>query len=844
MPETNDADLIGEQLQEFKCRNCGRTVKAPGRAPFEPVECDECGTRQPVPMHLDHFLLREELGAGGMGTVYRAYDESLNRNVALKVMHTSLSADSQFVDSFLREARAAAAPNHQNIAQIYSFEESKGRPYIVMEFLDGGRLDDIMAPGKPLDEQLVLEIGLGIAEGLNAAHEKGIVHGDIKPANILFGANQTPKIVDFGLATFINDYHQTDEIWGTPYYIPPERVRRQKTDHRSDIYSLGATLYHALVGKPPFDGKTAVNVVQARLLHPPEDIRTQRADLHDRTAYTVRRMLEADPSVRYPTYESLLSDLRKALNVVRKERSEAAAAPKPKGLSPAVIGAIGVGAIAVTIGIVALAKKGAETRDRHKQLAIEEARRKREEQERLRKQAKAEHQRKLEEAKKRKAEAQAARLAAEREAERKRLEELHRKQQQQLALQQKQRREREQAERRAREAELALQQKTREEQQKVRETAAKMTMLVKRNAFSDASATLNMQLADLETKQAKTERAAILARYERLEGLRQYLIEAINKEPFKWGWGLPGKVDVVGAHDEWIRLRGGHRVPWAGVSLPQFLKFVKHYVTAAKVRPASKVAELQLAQATLVYEQGYHKEAKAYAESVAERFPAVAKEAERLAALAVQELEEAAAPAAVAAGPADQIPFAEDFGEIADADGLKSKGWLLPDRVTATVQDRGAEGEGKALRVSGGTVAKSFAAGADKVVWTDMQIRPEPASFRSTPPRFAHSTVAFYLNPRGQFVAYDGNAKEWKQLDNKRVRPETWMRITIRQDYGSQSWALFLNGALVADKLGFAVHKTSFSGVAVTAGARGTVLDQVAVTAEMPDGIDYRKDAD
>ncbi|MBP7275824.1 MAG: protein kinase [Kiritimatiellae bacterium] len=298
-----------------------------GVPPFAVMTCPGCQTPQKVPAKLDHFLLSDVLGRGGMATVYRAFDSTLGRYVAIKIMRRSLGEDPQFVDNFLREARAAAQLNHRNIVQIYSVGRVKDQPFIVMELLDGGRLDEMIEKQSPLDEGRVMKTALEVAEGLGAGVEAGIVHGDVKPANILFDKTGVAKVTDFGLAKFQaktgssgSSSGPKGEVWGTPFYIAPEKVRGYKEDQRSDIYSLGATLYHALAGKPPFDAPTAQEVVKARLENPPPDLSQERSDLSPDTLKVIARMLEPDPFRRYPNYRSLTSDL-KEMDVVKREFS-------------------------------------------------------------------------------------------------------------------------------------------------------------------------------------------------------------------------------------------------------------------------------------------------------------------------------------------------------------------------------------------------------------------------------------------------------------------------------------------------------------------------------------------
>jgi len=345
-------DIIADPIDKIACRECGRHLDVSKIASFATVECPDCKTKQPVPAQLGQFLLLEQLGAGGMGAVYRALDQSLGRYVAIKVMKQSLGDDVQFVENFMREARAAAALNHRNVVQIYSCGQEKGQPYIVMELVSGGRMDEEISDGNPMDEVRALEVGVDVAEGLRAANDIGLIHGDIKPANILFDKEGVAKVADFGLARFL-DWQESErtEIWGTPYYIAPEKARGQKVDHRSDIYSLGATLYHALGAKPPFDGKTATDVVLARLKNPAIGLRVIRPTLQPETAEVVARTLEADPFMRYPTYSSLLADLREALRIAKQEHRTVRSKARKSPVLPFLV----VFAIIIAAGVILVA---------------------------------------------------------------------------------------------------------------------------------------------------------------------------------------------------------------------------------------------------------------------------------------------------------------------------------------------------------------------------------------------------------------------------------------------------------------------------------------------------------
>ena len=249
-----------------------------------------------TPADFGHFLLEKELGHGGMGGVYLARDKMLDRKVAIKVMLKELGSDPTFVERFQREAQAAARLNHPNIAQIYSFGQEQGMPYIAMELVPGGSLDKDMEenPGS-LDVVRVMRIGQQMVDALALAAEQGLVHGDVKPENVLYAEDGTAKLVDFGLAAMQGD---SNEIWGTPYYISPEKCRRQKIDFRADIYSLGGTLYHALTGQPPFEGEDANAVVRARFEGAPPKPSEVRADVPPEVDAIIMRMLELEPAMR------------------------------------------------------------------------------------------------------------------------------------------------------------------------------------------------------------------------------------------------------------------------------------------------------------------------------------------------------------------------------------------------------------------------------------------------------------------------------------------------------------------------------------------------------------------
>ena len=261
-----------------------------------------------------NYALERELGQGGMGTVYLARDNGLNRKVALKILKTDLSDDPAFAQKFLDEVEVTASLAHPNIIRVYTLGEQDGQLYLVMEHLDQPSLEQRMDQTGKLSERDVLEIGIGIASALQFAHEEtGMIHRDIKPGNILFGRGNIPKLADFGLAAGARSaLGQQDEIWGTPYYVSPERLNREEEDIRSDIYSLGAALYHALAGRAPFEADTAEEVAKRHLYDRPPPLRSLRPDANEQTVFTVDKSLQKKAADRWQDYENLILQLQDA----------------------------------------------------------------------------------------------------------------------------------------------------------------------------------------------------------------------------------------------------------------------------------------------------------------------------------------------------------------------------------------------------------------------------------------------------------------------------------------------------------------------------------------------------
>ena len=262
-----------------------------------------------------NYQMERELGRGGMGTVHLAKDTGLNRKVALKILRSELGQDLGFSKKFLEEVEITASLAHPNIIRVFTLGEQEGRLYLVMEHLDEPSMEQRMEKHGKLPERDVLEIGIGIASALQFAHEEtGLIHRDIKPGNILFGRGNIPKLADFGLAAGARSaLQQQDEIWGTPYYVSPERLLRQPEDIRSDIYSLGATLYHALAGRPPFEAETAEEVARRHISDRPPPLRSFCPHAQEQTVFTLDKCLNKDPEARWSNYEGFIRQMADAL---------------------------------------------------------------------------------------------------------------------------------------------------------------------------------------------------------------------------------------------------------------------------------------------------------------------------------------------------------------------------------------------------------------------------------------------------------------------------------------------------------------------------------------------------
>lgn len=312
-----------------------------------------------------NYEILDRVGAGAMGTVFKARQKHLGRIVALKVLKPSLARDARYVERLRREARIVGRLNHPNIVTAYDLGEEGGYHFFVMEFVEGQSLRELLNEWGHFPESQVLDVGMQITEALTHAYDCGVIHRDIKPANVLIDGDGRVKLTDMGLAKAKTDLTLTRDgaTVGTPQYISPEQARNPRdVDVRSDLYSLGASLFHMATGQPPFRGETIGELISQVLHDPAPSAHDLDPTISEGLSLVIRKLLSKDPGLRYQNPRELLEDLQRVRRQERPEVDRAAlAAGAGRGASawgpssPRLWGVVAAAALALAVGGAALA---------------------------------------------------------------------------------------------------------------------------------------------------------------------------------------------------------------------------------------------------------------------------------------------------------------------------------------------------------------------------------------------------------------------------------------------------------------------------------------------------------
>lgn len=267
----------------------------------------------------NRYRLAAQLGSGGMAHVYKAEDLALGRIVAVKVLRESLTADPEFLARFQREARAAASLSHPNIVTVHDIGQDRGRYYIVMEYVDGQNLKDLIRKEAPFPIERALDLAVQICAGVGYAHRAGIVHCDVKPQNVLVTPDGRAKVTDFGIARALSSatIPLSEAVWGTPHYFAPEQAAGKPPTPASDVYAIGVILYEMLTGRLPFDADSYTALALKHMHEEPPRLSQFNPHIPEQLESIVHKVLAKEPSARYRTAEQfgriLISYRREAL---------------------------------------------------------------------------------------------------------------------------------------------------------------------------------------------------------------------------------------------------------------------------------------------------------------------------------------------------------------------------------------------------------------------------------------------------------------------------------------------------------------------------------------------------
>ncbi|NOY76001.1 MAG: protein kinase, partial [Kiritimatiellaeota bacterium] len=304
---------------EFQCESCEATLSVELTEAGTLVECPDCGTMNTAPASglsegsiIGDFKLEKLLGKGGMGEVWLARQQSLLRNIALKILSPSLSEDGEFVKRFVKEVQIAGKLTHPNIVMAYGAGSKDSILYLAVSYVEGRSLGDILHE-RTLDEAVALKIVREMGEALKYAWTKfKMIHRDIKPDNIMISSAGTAHLMDMGISKLLGDdasLTMTGSILGTPNYISPDQAMGRSLDFRSDIYSLGATLYHCLTGSIPFPAEAPMEILAKHLQEAPPDCRVLNPAVSEATSLLIKKMMAKKPGERHSSWDELLLEI-------------------------------------------------------------------------------------------------------------------------------------------------------------------------------------------------------------------------------------------------------------------------------------------------------------------------------------------------------------------------------------------------------------------------------------------------------------------------------------------------------------------------------------------------------
>ena len=337
--------------------------------PFTNVSCPACGDHTRVKCEFGPYLLQRRHAIGGMSMVFVALDQTLGREVVVKILSEEYSADERRIAAFEEEARITASITHPNVVRVFTTGRAFGRFFIGMEFVTGGHFEHHIKERGAIPEAEALPLAIDVANGLKAAKSAGLIHRDVKPGNILIDAGGSGKLVDFGLALVTQGGKATaSELWATPYYVPPEAIEGQEEDFRSDVYAFGASFYHALAGQPPCDEESMDTSRLRKAKQQVKPLREIAPSVSVATASVIDRCMAYAPDDRYASYSDLIS----ALDAATRGRVLGPAPASGRRRSSGGVGeklGLGLGILAV-VGALALVAKWMLPKEEEKPVVV------------------------------------------------------------------------------------------------------------------------------------------------------------------------------------------------------------------------------------------------------------------------------------------------------------------------------------------------------------------------------------------------------------------------------------------------------------------------------------------